>query len=117
MRLRKSFNLSDPDPAGIGFGLNPPMGTHFLYGRVGDTRVIGTFFTWESDFLHRDSILQNLHTDKYKQPTGLYPNTRMNNIQILGSVLTIMSDKKNLCDRGLTFMESQSQIKNSDKDY
>ena len=77
-------HMIDLDPAGIGFGLNPPMGTHFLYGRVGDTRVIGTFFTWESDFLHRDSILQNLHTDKYKQSTELYLNTRMNNIQILG---------------------------------
>ena len=60
-RVGKSFfhtHMIDLDPEGIGFGLNPPMGTHFLYGRVGDTRVIGTFFTWESDFI---GILKSLY--------------------------------------------------------
>ena len=53
-------------PASVGFRMNPPVGTHFLDGRVGGARVIGTFFTWESDFLHKDSILQNIYSDKYK---------------------------------------------------
>lgn len=71
-RCGESFfntHMIDPYSASIGFWLNPPVGTHFLDGRVGYACVISTFYTWKSySFLHSYSPLSallNLHISKF----------------------------------------------------
>ena len=62
-------HMIDPYSASIGFWLNPPVGTHFLDGRVGYACVISTFYTWKSySFLHRYnpiSFASYLHISKF----------------------------------------------------
>ena len=71
-RCGESFfgaHMIDTDPAGVGFRMNSPVGTHFLDGRVGYARVISTFYTWKSySFLHRYnpiSFASYLHISKF----------------------------------------------------
>ena len=77
------------DSSGVCFGLNAPVGTHFLYGRVCSACMISTFFAWESNrFFHEESIAWIRNTiNTYWQKNKKVPMCVDENLGVLYTIL------------------------------